>query len=346
MRSSDILMVGGEQVRSLLEGKELEIIDKIGRAYQIHDNEQSSLPHSSFLLFPEQPANRIIALPAWLGGEVNSAGIKWIASFPGNIERGEDRASAVMILNSMETGEPKAIMEGSIISSHRTAASAALAARELWDQKGAQAGVVGCGLINYVIVRFLLAACPTIKTVLVYDIDPERAGNFRERCEDAFPGVTFKTAIALEHILRHTSLISFATNVGKPHIHDLSACAPGTVVLHISLRDLAPQLILANHNVVDDPDHVCRAQTSIHLAQQQTGHREFIGWTLGGILNRKNEPPRGKDKITIFSPFGLGVLDIALAEYVFQQSLAQGKGAMIRSFLPESWRESAAARAV
>src|SRR6267378_2325539 len=189
LHERDILMVGGEEVRSLLTGGELQVVEIIRKAYQIHHKGLSALPHSSFLLFPQNPANRIIALPAYLGGEVNSAGVKWIASFPDNIARGEDRASAVLILNAMDSGRPRAILEGSVISSKRTAASAALAAQVLQREKSSVAGIVGCGLINFEIVRFLLATCPEIGTLLVYDIDPDRARNFQERCADAQPGV-------------------------------------------------------------------------------------------------------------------------------------------------------------
>lgn len=333
MLDSDILILKERDVRSLLAGRETELIQTVRAAYEAHALGDTSLPQSSFLRFPDEPRNRIIALPAYVGGQYQTAGIKWIASFPGNLNLGLDRASAVVILNSMQTGWPKAILEGSVISARRTAASAALAAQCLHAHAlVSRIGVIGCGVINFEIVRFLRAIWAQAESLFVFDLDARRAREFGERCQKAFGDMEVQIAADINTVLSNCSFTSFATTALKPHVSDLSDCREGSTVLHISLRDLSPQVILSCDNVVDDVDHVCRAETSIHLAEQLVGHRNFIRCALPDILTGA-APARKSDRdVSVFSPFGLGILDLAVSKLVYDLAVAGGKGTVIESF--------------
>lgn len=335
----EIAILRGEEIISLLEGREREIMELVRAAYEAHHKADSSLPHSLFLSFPNEPRNRIIALPAYLGDGFEIAGLKWIASFPNNVEAGMDRASAVIILNSARTGQPEAILEGSVISAKRTAASAAVAAKYLAaGPEPDGVGFVGCGLINFETARFLLAQFPSLKRFTLYDRTPEHAELFAEKCRALAPRVEVAVAGGLNEVLAGSRLLSFATTALEPYVHSLEACQPGTVVLHISLRDLLPEVILKCANVVDDADHVCRARTSVNLAEQLVGNRDFINCTLAEITSGAVERPRAPGSVTVFSPFGLGVLDLALAKYVSELARARGTGLAVRDFLPPAWR--------
>ena len=338
MGNEQLLVLRGDDVQSLLIGQEQELIRTVQKAYETYASSERSLPHSTFLRFPEAPRNRIIALPAHLGNGFQAAGLKWIASFPGNHELGLDRASAVVILNSTRTGRPEAIIEGSIISAKRTAASAALAAQYLSNAADAtRIGVIGCGVINFEIVRFLLSVYPQASRVVVRDVHADRAAFFQKKCRNAFPGIEVEVADEVETILRGCRLISFATTALNPHIFDLSKCSPGSTILHISLRDLSPEVILSSDNIVDDVDHVCRAETSVHLAQQIVGRRDFIRGTLADVTLGALPARKDDHSLAVFSPFGLGILDIAVSDLVRKLSLQEGRGMFIESFLPEPW---------
>jgi ornithine cyclodeaminase len=344
MNDGNVLILKGDEVASLLAGREREVVAAVAAAYRAHGRGQSSLPHSTFLRFPGDDVNRIIALPAFLGDGIDLAGIKWIASFPANLERNLERASALMILNSPRTGRPFAVLEGSRISAQRTAASAALAARVLLrGEPPAALGLIGAGLINAEIAHFLLELLPGIRRFVLFDLDAQRAARFGGELERQVPpGASVEIAAAPEDVLAQCPLVTFATTAVRPHIADLSPCPPGAVLLHVSLRDLAPEAILACDNVVDDPDHVCRAQTSVHLAEQRAGHRDFIRCSLWQLLEDTAPAKRAGEAVTVFSPFGLGVLDLAVAKLVYDHATATGLGTRIPSFFPLTQASAAA----
>ena len=116
-------IINGKTVADVIRAHRGDCIDVVREAYLAHAHGKSVNPDSYFLRFPEKPDCRIIALPAYLGDGFHVAGLKWIASYPGNVRRGFPRASAVLVLNDYETGYPFAILESSIISASRTAAS-------------------------------------------------------------------------------------------------------------------------------------------------------------------------------------------------------------------------------
>jgi N-[(2S)-2-amino-2-carboxyethyl]-L-glutamate dehydrogenase len=335
IRETGILIIKGHEVERLLLGNETRIVSTVRRAYEIHGQGKSSLPHSVFLRFPEQEKNRIIALPAYLGGDFDVAGVKWVSSFPSNLRLGLNRASAIIVLNSTETGLPETILEGSWISAKRTAASAALAARQFLSNATATAtGIIGCGLINFEVVRFLQALKTGGRNITAFDIEPGRAKTFRRKCSSELPGTTVEISNDVDSILRNCDLVSIATTATEPHITDISAFRPGATILHVSLRDLSPNVILNCDNVVDDIDHVCRAQTSIHLTEQQVGNRDFIACALPEALLGKRFSRKSDKGVLVFSPFGLGILDLALATLTRDLALRDGCGERIEGFLP------------
>lgn len=326
-----MLILKESDVAHVLEGREEQITELVGGAYLAHGRGQSSLPHSVFLRFPEGPRDRIICLPAYVGGDEPAAGMKWVASFPGNREKGLRRASAVVILNSVETGFPEAVLEGSLISARRTAAGAALAARHLAARRDS-IGVVGAGLIAFETLRFITrTGAAAARTVKVFDTDAARASEFAERCRRSLGLAGAGAAGGLDEALQ-SDLVVFATTAATPHVNADAALKPGSTLLHISLRDLAPELLLRHNNFVDDLDHANREQTSVHLASTLAGDTGFVRGDIADVMTGRVKPREAEEEVVIYSPFGLGVLDIALARMVLGEARRLGLGLEIQDF--------------
>ena len=334
MPDNDIQVIGALEVEAALRDREEDVLDAVKKAYETHSRGSSSLPHSSFLRFPDSDRDRIICLPAYLGEDYQLAGVKWIASVPDNVAMGIERASAVMILNDRATGRPKAVVEGSIISKQRTAASAALASKVLAKREPNTIGFVGCGPINIAIAQFLAVVWPGVSQFTAFDLDPQRAEMFGKELLLLRPAARFSVAASLDDVLSECEMVSFGTTAIAPYVKSLDSCPDGATILHVSLRDLDTGVILENHNIVDDLDHVNRAATSIHLASQQAGNTKFVHGSLGDILLGKIQRPESDTRKLIFSPFGLGVLDLAVADLVLNSLAESGGGDRIKAFLP------------
>jgi 2,3-diaminopropionate biosynthesis protein SbnB len=328
-------VISGAEVRHALEGREEEIVDLVDAAYRLHGAGQSVNPPSYFLRFPDRPSSRIIALPASLGGHVGVDGLKWISSFPGNVEAGIPRASAVLILNDRETGYPFACLEASIISATRTAAMAASAAA--WLSSGrprlTRVGFFGAGLIARYVQKFLTATGWSFDEIGVYDLSAGSAAGFRGYLERSGAAGRITVHDGAEQLIRSSDLVVFATVAGEPHVQDPSWFEHNPVVLHMSLRDLAPEVVLAATNIVDDVEHCLNADTSPHLAEQLTGNRDFVHGTLKDVMAGRVAVPAGRP--VVFSPFGLGVLDLALGKYVYDHVAGNGGLQVVDDFFHE-----------
>ncbi|MGV9989258.1 2,3-diaminopropionate biosynthesis protein SbnB [Streptomyces sp. NPDC003374] len=331
-------VISGAQVHQALAGREKELVELVEATYRLHGAGETVNPPSYFLRFPDRPTSRIIALPASVGGQVAVDGLKWISSFPENVADGLPRASAVLILNDPRTGYPFACLESSIISATRTAASAALAADWLTRTRTrpTRVGFFGTGLIARYIHTFLAGTGWTFDSVGVYDLSADSAAGFcgyLRQSGAAADAADVTVHDSPEELIRSSDLVVFATVAGRPHVTDPALFAHHPVVLHVSLRDLAPEVLLESANFVDDVDHCLKAETSPHLAEQLTGGRDFLDGTLDDVMTGRVEVPA--DRTVVFSPFGLGVLDLAVGKYVHDEVARTGDLRVVDDFFHE-----------
>ena len=332
----EFYVVSGATVKDVIDDCPSEIFSTVEKAYRLHAAGKSVNPDSYFLRFPDQPRNRIIALPAHLGGDVQRSGLKWIASFPENTAENLARASAVQILNNPRTGYPVACMEASLISATRTAASAALGAEVLSPSpfKGTLC-IVGTGIIARTTFDWLKFRGWNFDKVKLFDIKSAEAERFAEWLRSNH-GECAEVEQSLGAAMSDASLIVFATTAIEPYLDDPELCSHAPTILHLSLRDIAVDVVLGGQNFVDDIDHCLKQRTSVHLAEMDAGNRDFISGTLVDALDKKCavDPERPR----IFSPFGLGVLDIAIADFVLGQAIARNQATAIPDFFSNSAR--------
>jgi N-[(2S)-2-amino-2-carboxyethyl]-L-glutamate dehydrogenase len=286
-------------------------------AYHLFAEGQAVEATPSYLHPPHDVSARIIAKPACLYGDTPVAGVKWVSSFPGNVGAGLPRASGLLVLNDMHTGLPIGSLEVAAINAHRTSASAVMALNRLHGRprSGQTIALVGTGHIGWQMACYLAHEGWTPRTWVLRDLDAGRADAFARRLQALTPGVDIQQAASAGQAVAQSEIAVFTTTAGVPHLHEL-ALKPEQTLLHISLRDLGVPLIAQAHNYVDSAELAFSHRTSLQLAEQALGHRDFLSGEIGRVLTG-SRPADGKP--VIFSPFGMAVLDLAVGQWVLNQ---------------------------
>ena len=333
--TEELLLLTEEDIRSVLIGRDTEILELVRRTYELHAKGECKAPRSAFLHISSERQERAIALPALVGGDLPLCGLKWVASYPNNVNHGGNRASALVILNSLDTGYPTCVLEGAWISSLRTAAGAVLAARALYGREVRCLGLIGAGRINFEVMRILRVVTPDLAEVLVCDEARASMDRFAAAAARLDLNVRINDAPDAAAVLRNCGLISIATSATAPHIHSLDGLHRDAVILHLSLRDLVPKVLIECANYVDDPDHALSEGTSLALAVAYKRADQLVSGTLASLLSQRQQRPA--NRVAVFSPFGMGILDIAVAGFVEREARIRGLGTRAPHFTKAPW---------
>ncbi|MDT8977779.1 2,3-diaminopropionate biosynthesis protein SbnB [Paenibacillus sp. chi10] len=302
-------------------------IDVIERAVRCIANEEYSQPIKPYLRFQNQ-ANRIIAMPAYAGGAFQIAGIKWIASFPDNIQKGLPRANSVTILNDAETGVPIATINTSLISVIRTSAVSGLIVKYYENTKrleNIQAGIVGFGPIGKFHLKMLCSLLgERLSKIYIYDVagvQPEEISHLEgkvEICkswEDAYVN----------------SDIFITCTVSKSGYIDRKP-KDNALILNVSLRDFRPEILKHTKSIiVDNWEEVCRENTDIlHMNEQMGLQKEHTKSIVDIVLENELKQRRPNDAI-MFNPMGMAIFDIAMAHHYYKLAMNRGIGTLLSS---------------
>jgi N-[(2S)-2-amino-2-carboxyethyl]-L-glutamate dehydrogenase len=299
------------------------LVDMAEAAVRILDTGDYAQPVKPYLRYGN-PKNRIIAMPAYLGEQVNTAGIKWIASFPDNIRSGLPRAHSVTILNDALTGQPAAILNSPLASIIRTASVSGVMLRHylaVRPHESMELGIIGWGPIGKYHYHMAMALYgDRITRVRIYDI---------KECtlSDLPPALRDKTEVAESWEEAYLYSNVFMTCTVSEHRYIDLPPRQGSLLLHVSLRDYKPEALAGiKAIIVDDWNEVCRENTDMELLHLQLGLERSGTQTLADVVCRGYLNRYDIDEPILFSPMGMAVFDMATAAYLVRLARAKGMG--------------------
>jgi N-[(2S)-2-amino-2-carboxyethyl]-L-glutamate dehydrogenase len=335
LSQEDVIAAGGLDMA--------ETIKAIEASFRLHASGNTILPPKPVLRWggpeSEETTGRIMAMPAYLGGDLRVAGIKWIPSKPSNpVRHGLPRANALIILNDMETLLPLAVMDGTVVSAMRTGAASGVAARVLARRDAAVLGMVGAGVQMHTQAKAMRCVLPGLHDGRVFDLDARRAACFAREMSGLLQMDIHPVATAAE-ACRGADVFVTATMSSYAYV-EADWYKRGALHCEVSFWDTPAQVLATLDRVVcDDYDQVAHHGVDVSFRAVRDGFvsREKVT-NLGDILIGRAPGREGDHEKILFNPIGLGIHDIAEAYRVYRAALERGIGRKLPLWERPHWR--------
>jgi ornithine cyclodeaminase/alanine dehydrogenase-like protein (mu-crystallin family) len=333
LSQEDVVAAGGLDMDACLA--------TIEEALVLHHRGETILPqkaalHWSHDLDADETVGRIMAMPAYVGGSIAMAGMKWIPSVPGNPSRGLPRGIGVVLLSDPETGLPLCFMDGTVVSAMRTGAVSGLAARALAVADASILALYGAGVQARTQLAGLERCLPALAEIRLYDPNREQAETFIAREQPGRPPIVVvddpRAAAEGAHV------VVPATMAREPFF-TADWFEPGMLLVSVSSHDPALDAIEAADLLVTDDFAHETYHASRPLARGQAAGivREDAVVPLGAILAGDHPGRTSSDERILVSPVGLGIEDVAWATEVYRRAASQGIGAPQRLWETPIW---------
>lgn len=336
MSKAELLFLNNKDMERLGADNMEDVIHDVERAYVLTEQGDVLAPGKCVMRWGTTPEDenkfgRINAMPGYIGGEYNMAGIKWIGSGPQNYKLGLPRASVTVILNDPDTKLPICVADGTVVSAKRTGAGGGVAVKLLSKESARVMTVCGAGAQGRTQLEAAMVMRPGLQKINVYDVRMENSERFIEEMSAKYPRLTFQAVETPEAAARESDIIVCATLADDPFI-EADWLKPGVLLMNLADFEVTYDCVhKADKIVVDNWDTIKHRLVSTVSLMCRDGiiKDEDIHAQLGEILLGQKTGRENDEEIIYFNAVGTGLLDIAVVARLYRKAIAEGVGTVL-----------------
>jgi len=324
MKSDDIVLLTSRDIQSLLTLD--ECIDAVEHAFRVY-GDGKAVPPAVLSMHAKGGGFHVKAGLLELGRSYFAAKVN--GNFPENSSRfGLPTIQGVIVLCDAGHGTPLAVMDSRDITTLRTAAATAVAAKFLARQDSRTITICGCGNQGRIQLKALSRIC-RLETVFAYDRDGEQAMRFSQDLTSELD-ISVKPVSDLSLAVRQSDICVTCTTSRQPLLGSDDVAA-GTFIAAVGAdnpqkQELHPSL-MAKSKIVCDIFEQCAAMGDLHHALDAgVLTRANVYAELGEVVAGKKPGRESHEEITIFDSTGMALQDVAAAAVLYEKAQRQGSG--------------------
>ena len=313
--------------------------------------------HGAQVIFPDDPQfegmpknaddRRFMAMPAYLGGKYQMAGMKWYGSNCENKASGLPRSILMMMLNDKDTGAPLALMSANLVSCYRTGAIPGVGAKYLARKDSETVTIIGPGVMGRTCLLAFLSVCPKITTVKVKGRGLRSLHAFEEFVKKECPQIQQVIVCdSMEEAVKDSDIICVTSTapvkeIDFPYIAEDWVKKGALICLPSAARFDDDFLINRCKKVVDNyklyeawaeefpyPSYemvqIIGSKFTDYLHEGRIQRDDIVD--IADIINKKHPGRESDDEIIVYSVGGMPVEDIAWGGTVYRNALKEGIG--------------------
>lgn len=313
--------------------------------------------HGAQVIFPDDPQfegmpknaddRRFMAMPAYLGGKYQMAGMKWYGSNCENKASGLPRSILMMMLNDKDTGAPLALMSANLVSCYCTGAIPGVGAKYLAGKDSETVTIIGPGVMGRTCLLAFLSVCPKITTVKVKGRGLRSLHAFEEFVKKECPQIQQVIVCdSMEEAVKDSDIICVTSTapvkeIDFPYIAEDWVKKGALICLPSAARFDDDFLINRCKKVVDNyklyeawaeefpyPSYemvqIIGSKFTDYLHEGRIQREDIVD--IADIINKKHPGRESDDEIIVYSVGGMPVEDIAWGGTVYRNALKEGIG--------------------
>lgn len=356
LNEKDMISAGVKDMAGCIEAmEEMFRLMKIGD-YRMGGANGNS--HGCMVTFPEKsefpempidgPDRRFMAMPAYLGGKFDMAGMKWYGSNCSNKEKGLPRSILMLTLNDKDTGAPIAYMSANILSAYRTGAVPGVGYKYFAKKDAKVVGIIGPGVMSKTALAAIMAVRPEIETIKIKGRGKASLEHFIKETKENYPQVKNVYAVdTIKEAVRDSDIVSASTSTptGNPEEYPYIAeewIKQGAMISSTAALRFDDDFLMNRARTVTDnimlyeawedeyhpnayntvPIPAVRVMDLIAEGKMKSSQIDDLGDVLLGNI----PVHRSNDEIIIYSIGGMPVEDIAWGTVVYRNAVEKGIG--------------------
>lgn len=316
-------IINQNDIDKIVEPKEM--VEVVAKAFGIYGKGEFAMPERYGF---EEGGMTFLYMPCFTE---HACGTKMLALVPENRERRLPSIDGVVVLNDRTTGQSKALLDAKRVTSWRTGATGALAARELSNENAASVGIVGCGVQGFS-QGVCISAVRNIKKICLFDpFKPEDAlKQYAEDLQKAAIGnpemIICKSA---EELLSGSDIVVTTTFATGPVLPEEPELLKGKCYIAVGsykpyMKELPDSLFEITEDVYVDLPYACEESGDLSTRIEKGLLDEKNVKCLHNVLD--GSQPKPASDTVVFKTVGMALVDLAAAEYICETAEKENIG--------------------